>query len=306
MRFVVCGENLIDLICSEEISPSETRWAALAGGGPLNTSVALARLGEEAHFLGRLGADAFGAQIERHLVAGGVDLDLAVRSADPTSLAVVSLDEVGRASYTFHFEGTSGFSWNASEFPVLTGEDWLHFGSIGCVAGSGVRPLLDFVRNTEAAVSYDLNIRPSVIPDRAEYFDLVMPLLEAVGRNGGIAKASDEDICWLVDETDPIPFAEAWTEEFGLAMFIITLGPDGAVAVKPDGRTVRVPGRSVDLVDTVGAGDTFMAGFLQQYTADPHDVERALEHGVAASALVCGRQGANPPTRDEVLALLAG
>lgn len=305
MRFVVCGENLIDLIPTTVISPGETHWAALAGGGPLNTSVALARLGANTQYLGRLGSDSFGAQIERHLVAGGVGLDVAVRSQDPTTLAIVSLDGQGKAHYTFHIEGTSGFSWRPDEFPVLTEDDWLHFGSIGFVAGSGVGPLLDFVRRTDAAVSYDLNIRPTIVPDRIDYFDMVGPLMEAVGEHGGIVKASDEDIAWLVDDDeDPLGQAEAWAAEYGLLMFVVTMGAEGAVAVKPDGRRVVVPGRKVDLVDTVGAGDTFMAGFLTAFVENPEDVEGALNQGVAASALVCERQGANPPTLDEVEVLL--
>lgn len=304
MRFVVCGENLIDLIPGEEISPGETRWSALSGGGPLNTAVALAKLGADTHFLGRIGSDAFGRQIERHLAANGVELDLVVRSEDPTALGIVSLDEAGKASYNFHLRGTAGFSWRPGEFPDLDGDDWLHFGSIGFVVGSGVRPLLDFVGRTEAAVSFDLNIRPSVIPERSDYFELVTPLMAAAGRSGGIVKASDDDINWLVDDDDPLSYAEAWALEYGLSLFIVTLGAEGAVAVKPDGRRVQVGGRRVDLVDTVGAGDTFMAGFLTRYADNPEDLEAALANGVAASALVCTRKGANPPTQAEVEAFV--
>lgn len=306
MRFVVCGENLVDLIPGEIVSPAETRWSALAGGGPMNTSVALAKLGAPTQFLGRLGNDAFGAQIERHLVANEVGLDLAVHSTDPTPLAVVSLDEEGKASYTFHFEGTSSFSWKPDEFPRLSADDWLHFASIGFVVGSGIGPLLEFVQGTEASLSYDLNIRPTVIPDRERYFACVEPLMAAVGHSGGIVKASDDDINWLVDDTDPLAHAEEWVHRFGLSMFLVTLGADGAVAVQSDGQIVRAPGRKVDLVDTVGAGDTFMAGFLSAYVEDPSDVARALTHGIGASALVCTRKGANPPSRAELQAYLAG
>ena len=103
-----------------------------------------------------------------------------------------------------------------------------------------------------------------------------------------------------MDDPDPLPYAEAWCIEYGLALCIVTLGPDGAVAIKPDGRQFRVPGHAVELVDTVGAGDTFMAGFLASYAKRPDDVERALRWGAGASALVCSRQGANPPTRAEL------
>lgn len=306
MRFVVCGEALIDMLPAQEVSPAETLWTALAGGGPMNTAVALTRLGEDVQFLGRLGGDAFGAQIEGYLDANGVGLDLAVRTEDPTSLAVVSLDDDGKAQYTFHFDGTSNFGWQTQEFPTLDDDDWLHFGSIAAVVGKGVKPLLKFVNSTSAAVSYDINIRPAVQPDRAAYFQTVADLMSAVGSGGGIVKASDDDINWLVDDDDPLAYAEAWVVEHGLSMFIVTLGSDGVVAIKPDGRQVRVPGHRVDLVDTVGAGDTFMAGFLSAYAVDPMDLEAALGRGAAAAALVCGRKGANPPTTTELETFLAG
>ena len=306
MRFVVCGEALIDLMPEEQISPAESRWIARSGGGPFNTATALAKLGEDSHFLGRLSTDAFGRQLRSHLEAADVQLDLAVTTDDATSVAVVSLDGEGKASYFFHFDQTSNFNWQRDEFPTLEPEDWLHFGSIGSVIAPGAKRVLDFVRSTEASVSFDINVRPSTLPDRAEYFGLVSDLMTAVGRNHGIVKASDEDIAWLVDDdSDPLAYAQAWAEEFGLSMFVVTLGPDGAVAVKPDGRIIRVPGRSVGVVDTVGAGDTFMAGFLSAYVADPDDVAAALERGTAAAAIVVTRKGAQPPTAAEVDAFLA-
>ena len=306
MRFVVCGEALIDLMPEQMISPAESRWIARSGGGPFNTAAALAKQGQDTRFLGRLSTDALGRQLRSHLELAGVDLSLAVATPDPTSLAVVSLDEEGRASYHFHFTGTSAFSWRPGELPELESGDWLHFGSIGAVIGSGAKHILDFVRRTDAAVSFDLNVRPSTLPDRAEYFGLIADLLTAVGKNGGIAKASDEDIAWLVDDdSDPLGYAEGWVGEYGLAMFIITLGADGVAAVKPDGRRLHAPGRSVEVVDTVGAGDTFMAGFLSAYAEDPGDVELALARGVASAAIVCTRKGAQPPTAAEVDALLA-
>ena len=301
MRFVVCGEALIDLMPEESISPEESRWIARSGGGPLNTAAALAKLGEDSHFLGRLSTDAFGRQLRSHLDAAGVVTDLSVTTEEPTSVAVVSLDDEGKASYNFHFDGTSNFNWQASDFPQLEEGDWLHSGSIGCVIGPGAKHVLDFVSRTEAATSFDINVRPSTLPDRAEYFALVSDLMRAVGRGGGIVKASDEDIAWLVDdEENPLGYAQAWAEEYGLAMFIVTLGGDGVAAVRPDGRVAQVPGHKVEVVDTVGAGDTFMAGFLSAYAEDPSDVEAALSRGVAAAAIVVTRQGAKPPTRAEV------
>lgn len=301
MRFVVCGEALIDLMPEQAISPEESRWIARSGGGPMNSAVALAKLGEDTHYLGRLSTDAFGRQLTSHLEAAGVALDLAVTTDDATSLAVVSLDDEGKANYHFHFDDTSNFNWRRGEFPELESDDWLHFGSLAAIIGPGARNVLDFVSRTEAVSSYDINVRPSTLPDRVAYFGLVADLMRAVGRNGGIVKASDEDIAWLVDDDEnPLSYAQAWVEEYGLSMFIVTLGPDGVAAVRPGGVVVQVPGHKVEVVDTVGAGDTFMAGFLSAYVSDPSDVEAALSRGAAAAAIVVTRRGAKPPTRAEL------
>ncbi|HSN43227.1 MAG TPA: PfkB family carbohydrate kinase, partial [Propionibacteriaceae bacterium] len=189
MRFVVCGEALIDLI-PEATTPVadpafahlETHWRALSAGGPMNTAIALKRLGADVQFMGRLGSDGYGEQIGGHLRGNGVGLDLAHVTDEATSLAVVSLDEGGHASYVFHFAGTANFSWKHGDFPVLNTDDWLHFGSLVTVIDPGAGALLSLVRNTDAAVSFDINVRPSVLPDPGEYWDRVEPFLVAVGQ----------------------------------------------------------------------------------------------------------------------------
>ncbi|HMR48583.1 MAG TPA: carbohydrate kinase [Arachnia sp.] len=305
MRFVVCGEALIDLLPGEERSSLESAWRALSGGGPMNTAVALGKLGMEPHFLGRLSSDAFGQQLAEHIENNGVNLDLAVSTDDPTSLAIVSLDDDGKAVYTFHFHETSNFNWHDAEFPELSAGDWLHFGSIAAVTDPGYSPMLRFIARTSAKISFDINVRPTVIPDKAEYNEKVAAFLRVIGEQGGVAKASDDDLLWLTDGADPVETAAQWLTQYGLALFIVTLGADGVAAALPDGSVVRVAGRKVEVADTVGAGDTFMAGFLSSYVAHPEGLEAALERGIAAAALVCTRQGAKPPTAEEVDAFLA-
>lgn len=307
MRFVVCGEALIDLMPGgERMGWSETSWRALSGGGPMNTAVALARLGHQVEFLGRFGADSFASQLRDHIAESGAGLDLAVATTEATSIAVVSLDEQGKASYTFHFEGTANFGWRDGDFPALGAQDWLHFGSIGAVVMPGHEALLRFIQRTEAGMSYDINVRASVLSDLAEYRRRAFALMSAVGQRHGVVKASDEDIEVLLGQpgVDVARVAADWVREFRLGLFVVTLGPDGAIAVTPEGELFRVPGRSIALVDTVGAGDTFMAGFLSCYASDPDRVAEALQRGIGASALVCTRKGANPPTMQELDAYL--
>ncbi|HEY9293899.1 MAG TPA: carbohydrate kinase [Microlunatus sp.] len=332
-RFVVCGETLIDLV-RDERDPGDTfasGWQALSAGGPMNIAVALARLGANSHFLGRISTDEFGGQLRGHMIKAGVDLDLAVTSDQFTSLAVLSLDEQGKASYAFHFDETANFSWQPDELPELTSRDWLQIGSLPIVVPPGDRVLLDWVRGVPASISLDINVRPTVITDPAEYWRRVRPWLQALAGKG-VVKASDDDVAFLargleVDETtdgrvvssgdsaadlppssQPEPWrgtSERWLADFDLPLIVITRGESGASALTADGWT-DVPGYRAELVDTVGAGDTFMAGFLDGYVRLGQDLAEALRRGASAASIVCSRQGAQPPTAEEVVALQRG
>ena len=309
-RFVVCGETLIDLVRST-IEPStsfRSVWEALSAGGPMNSAVALGRLGASVQFLGRLSEDAFGGQLREHIEAADVGLDLATWSPQATSIAVVSLDEQGGASYTFHFDDTANFGWQPDELPTLGEEDWLHIASLSCVVGPGNEILLDWLATLRCGVSYDINVRPTVITDPAVYWVRVEPWLEAVGRRQGILKASDVDVEFLAKAAggaDAVEIVTGWVERYGLGLAVVTLGPDGAVAVEPGGAVTRVPGFPTEVVDTVGAGDTFMAGFLEGQVEQRLPLEESLRRGAAAASIVCSRQGAQPPTAAEVDALVA-
>jgi fructokinase len=315
-RFVVCGETLIDLVQADMGSNDSfsSTWLALSAGGPMNSAVALGKLGADTHFLGRLSRDAFGRQLRQHILEANVKLDLATESSQATSIAVVSLDEQGVASYTFHFNGTANFGWQSDDLPALNNDDWLHIASLSCVVSPGAEVLLDWMQDVQAGVSYDINIRPTVITDPDAYWSKVQPWFPVVGRRQGIVKASDEDIKFLAKAeasggekagSDPVELAVLWVEQYGLALAVITLGPGGAVAVEPGGRVTRVPGFPTEVVDTVGAGDTFMAGFLDGHVKLQLGLEGSLERGAAAASIVCSRRGAQPPTSAEVDDLIA-
>ncbi|GAA1431964.1 PfkB family carbohydrate kinase [Microlunatus lacustris] len=309
-RFVVCGETLIDLVQDRQGSDDSFRstWLALSAGGPMNSAVALGQLGADSHFLGRISDDAFGDQLRDHMTAAGVQLDLATGSSQATSIAVVSLDADGVASYTFHFTGTANFGWQADDLPQLQSDDWLHIASLSCVVSPGAEVLLDWMRSVPAGVSYDVNVRPTVIPDPEAYWAKVQPWLRAVGRRRGIVKSSDADIEFLAGAGfpgDPVDIAAGWVEQYDLGLAVVTLGPGGGVAVEPGGAVTRVPGFPTEVVDTVGAGDTFMAGFLDGHVERGQGLEESLRRGAAAASIVCSRQGAQPPTAAEIDELLA-
>ncbi|GAB2594929.1 carbohydrate kinase family protein [Microlunatus antarcticus] len=309
-RFVVCGETLIDLVESSTDVPTSFRstWEALSAGGPMNSAVALGTLGAEVQFLGRLSGDSFGRQLREHVVKADVGLDLATESTQATSIAVVSLDDDGVASYVFHFHDTANFGWRPEELPALDAGDWLHIASLSCVVSPGNQVLLDWMPSVRSGVSYDINVRPTVITDPGEYWARVEPWLRAVGERDGILKASDVDIAFLAQAaggSDPVEIVTGWVERYGLGLAVVTLGPDGSVAVEPGGAVTRVPGFPTEVVDTVGAGDTFMAGFLEARVEQELSLEESLRRGAAAASIVCSRQGAQPPTAAEVDALIA-
>jgi fructokinase len=315
-RFVVCGETLIDLVQADVASNDSfsSTWFALSAGGPMNSAVALGKLGADTHFLGRLSRDAFGRQLRQHILEANVKLDLATESSQATSIAVVSLDDQGIASYTFHFNDTANFGWQIDDLPELSDDDWLHIASLSCIVSPGAEVLLDWMRDVKAGVSYDINVRPTVITDPDVYWSKVQPWLRVVGRRQGIVKASDEDIKFLAkaeasgagqNGADPVELAGTWVEQYGLGVAVITLGPGGGVAIEPGGNITRVPGFPTTVVDTVGAGDTFMAGFLDGWVKLHLGLEASLERGAAAASIVCGRRGPQPPTSAEVDDLIA-
>jgi len=315
-RFVVCGETLIDLVQADVASNDSfsSTWLALSAGGPMNSAVALGKLGADAHFLGRLSRDAFGRQLRQHILEANVKLDLATESSQATSIAVVSLDDQGVASYTFHFNDTANFGWQIDDLPELSDDDWLHIASLSCIVSPGAEVLLDWMRDVKAGVSYDINVRPTVITDPELYWSKVQPWLRVVGRRQGIVKASDEDIKFLAKADtsdagqnggDPVELAGTWVEQYGLGLAVITLGPGGGVAIEPGGNITRMPGFPTTVVDTVGAGDTFMAGFLDGWVKLHLGLEASLERGAAAASIVCGRRGPQPPTSAEVDDLIA-
>jgi fructokinase len=315
-RFVVCGETLIDLVQADVASNDSfsSTWLALSAGGPMNSAVALGKLGADTHFLGRLSRDAFGRQLRQHILEANVKLDLATESSQATSIAVVSLDDQGIASYTFHFNDTANFGWQIDDLPELSDADWLHIASLSCIVSPGAEVLLDWMRDVKAGVSYDINVRPTVITDPDIYWSKVQPWLRVVGRRQGIVKASDEDIKFLAkaeasgagqNGADPVELAGTWVEQYGLGVAVITLGPGGGVAIEPGGNITRVPGFPTTVVDTVGAGDTFMAGFLDGWVKLHLGLEASLERGAAAASIVCGRRGPQPPTSAEVDDLIA-
>jgi fructokinase len=298
---VVCGETLIDLVHVE----GET-WRALPGGSPANTAVALARLGTPAAMLARISGDAFGTRLRSRLVNDGVDVGLVVEAAEASSMAVVDLDDSGGARYNFYLQGTADWQWAAAELPVSFDYSVaaIHAGSMALMMPPGGAVLESMLRRERAqrVVSIDPNVRASICPDPVRY-------REAVERWLGVAhvvKASSDDVSWLYPDRSADDVLTDWASR-GPALVVLTRGAAGAAARLPSGVEASVGGMIVDVVDTIGAGDTFSAGLLHALSdADllsveglsaisKHEVEEALQFAVLVSAIACTRAGADPP-----------
>jgi fructokinase len=306
--FAVVGEALIDLVGSR----GGRTFVAHPGGSPANVALGLGRLGNPVTLVTRLGDDAFGQLISGHLGASGVDVDGGARPWGPTSLAVATL-AAGVASYDFRL------TWDVADLPPLSLETrCLHTGSLATVLEPGKAAVVELVRREHergrVTVSYDPNVRPALLgsPERAQ------PEIELLVALSDVVKVSDEDLRWLYPGERDEDVARRWLSS-GPAVVIVTRGGEGVFAVSRNVEMQR-PSVPVDLVDTVGAGDSFTSGLLDglrradlvggQRKQALVDVDEAtlrsiLDEAAMVAAITCSRPGADPPTRAEVDVALA-
>ena len=294
MSIWVCGEVLIDELPS----------GAVVGGGPANTAKALARLGHEVAFIDGISTDAYGVKARAELVADGVDLSLSNSSDLPTAVAVVTLAGDGSASYEFKLDKTATFDFNSSWLPDPSRykPQVLHIGTLATLVQPGADVLFDWALACAdfAPVVFDPNIRPQVMSDREKYVAIVE---KWVGISS-VVKLSDDDFKWLYPGKSPESIAEQWLQG-GVALVVMTRGADGLVGYTSDG-VVEVAGEKVNVVDTVGAGDTVGAIIVQGLITDGllnmrgSVLKDVLHRAAVAAAITCSRVGAQPPYAHEI------
>ena len=313
---VVIGEALIDLISKESGS-----YQAVVGGANANVALALAVRGEKQAFLGRISSDGFGQQIRNHLSSNGVNLDYSIAVQEQTTLAVATIDQAGVASYSFYIKETADWGWTKDELPTLEklmglGVNAIQYGCLTMAIGPGNKViekwLSEIYESNLITLSHDLNIRPALGFERA----VERARVENLNQISHIIKASDADIEWLYDLPAGSNLDQIASEWSVRKLVIITRGGDG-VSLYTDGKRTDVPGFSIQLSDTVGAGDTFIATFLAELNAAGALGENSVEKigkleneklvefaraANAAAAIVCERAGCQPPTKAEILA----
>ena len=294
MSIWVCGEVLIDILPTGPV----------VGGGPANTAKALARLGHDVNFIDGISSDAYGQSARAELLRDGVNLDLAQLSDKPTCTATVTLNAAGAASYEFLIDGTATFDFEASWLPdpYRYQPQVLHIGTLVTVIEPGASALYDWAMQVAefAPIIFDPNIRPSVQPDR----DLYEAAVEKWAALSAVIKVSDDDVAWFFPGQSIDDVANRWISD-GVFLVVVTRGANGLVGFTADGR-VEVPGVKVDVVDTVGAGDTVGAIVVEAMVAHGlielrGDLLRdVLVRAAAAAAITCSRQGAQPPYKHEL------
>jgi fructokinase len=302
-RVLVIGESLIDVVTDAAGSTDEH-----VGGSPANVAMGIARLGHDVDFATCLGRDARGERIAAQLAEHGVRLLNGSMGTDPTSTATATLDATGAAAYTFDLH----FDLPPVSLPDRTGH--IHTGSIGTTQSPGGDRVVDALAaaHGRTTISYDPNVRPAIMGP-------LDPLRERVEHIVGLAdvvKASEDDLALLYAGLSPAQVMARWGS-LGSALTVVTRGADGVVfRVTGRDEAGTAPTRAVQVVDTVGAGDSFMAGLVSGLLdsgllGDPHARERlkdatldevrpAIERGLASSGITVGRAGAYAPARDEL------
>jgi fructokinase len=306
----VAGEVLVDLVPAGGAG----MFRAAPGGSPANVAVGLHRLGMPTRLVARISDDPMGRLLRRHLEANGLDLGHVVKAAEPTSLAIVTVEEDGTVAYDFRVDGTADWQWTDDELADAVDGDVaaLHVGSLAMAlepGASALRRLVERARD-QVTITFDPNVRPLLMGHR----EFVVTGVEALVALADVVKASAEDLAWLYPADTPAAVAGRWLG-LGPSLVAITLGPDGVVAVGSAAGPVERPAVPVTVVDTVGAGDAFMAALVaglgergllgrdrsgRLAALEGAELAAVLDGAALAAALTCARLGADPPTGDEL------
>lgn len=304
---ICCGESLIDML-PRELPDEGTAFLPVSGGAVFNTAIALGRLEATVSYFGGLSTDMFGEILIESLVASNVDYSLCPRLDKPTTLAFVKLQN-GHAQYTFIDEASAGRLLELEHIPVLDDSvRALHFGAISLIPEPCGSTFETLMRNEheQRVISLDPNIRTSFIQDTNAHR---ARMARMIGMSD-IVKVSDEDLQWFDSYASFEAAAQSWISG-GTSIVILTKGAEGVTALTRH-HNVSLGAPTVNVVDTVGAGDTFNAGFLAALNkADlldkaslqnisETDLANALKFAIKVAAVTVQRAGANPPWLHEL------
>ena len=314
MKIAILGEALIDF---KSTGPLE--FKGFIGGSSLNVATATSRLGQDTAFLGQVSNDMFGSRLLDHMTDNGIQSNLVLRSDAPTTLAFVE-ERDGQAHFSFIGNRAADTLYDPQPRPVLPADvRFMQFGSISLLTDPTSASITEIIGkhrsslNHNVTVVFDPNCRPALTPDLDGYRRKLKTWL----RLAHLVKVSDQDLGWLEPGRDLHEVAYEWIA-LGPTVVIVTRGERGSVLYRTGHAPLEVPTPRVQVVDTVGAGDTYTAGLMvgllehgheraeQLATHSDETLLNVMRFAAASAAINCTRAGANPPVRLEVTAFQGG
>ncbi len=305
--YLVCGEALFDFFQTDRPEGVNAVYDARIGGSPYNVAMGLARLKACTALFTGVSGDLFGDRIAETMEKEGIDNWAVVRKDAPTTLSFVGLDAQGSPAYAFFGNGAADRSLAPEDLPPLPPYvEWLHFGSYSLVTPPTSSTLFSLLEREKGRfISLDPNVRPTVVSDMSVWearITAILPLIDLV-------KVSTEDLSMLYPDRDPLDTAQSWLGE-GPRLVVVTDGGNEVIGLTESG-IHRVAVQNTEIVDTVGAGDTFMAMLMYLLGKDGNPSQRvdSLDHDrlssildicARAASLTCTRRGADLPRLDEV------
>jgi fructokinase len=303
-----CGDALVDFL---PVTAMDGRDAAVpvAGGSCLNIAVGMARLGARAGFVGGISTDLFGRIVADHALKSEVDLRYATRSDRQTTLAFVR-HVGGEPHYAFYDEATAARNWVYRTGSIPFGEiEAVHVGSTTLANAQGAAQAFAMIEDAKGVttISFDPNCRPNLVRDKARYVEQ----MDAFAAAANIVRMSDVDFEFLYGGCDQGERAKSFIAA-GTSLVVVTRGIKGAQAWHREAGLVEVEAPATELVDTIGAGDSFQAALLFALRAigrikrdalaqmNAGELHRALSFASACAAVTCGRAGADPPRQSDV------
>ena len=309
--FLSCGDSLFDMFVDpSEVTDPTVNVNGITGGSPMNVAVGLARLGNQSAYYTKLSEDIFGRKLRSFLETNQVSTSLCPATQLNTTLAFINKRSDGSASYSFYTDNTADTTVSPAELPAQLPSNVrvLHFGSYS----TAVNPIAEVLKTLvereadKRIISYDPNLRLAIEPD----VDLWRDTFKHFARNAHVIKASDEDIEALFGANGEDKFVAACFDANAEIVFI-TRGGSGASVFTPGGNSFTATAEPIQVVDTVGAGDTFQAAVLHWLVAHNHvdqssklqgdiDARGALDFALRAAAITCSRFGADLPSLADI------